>query len=153
MLAICLLMSKMLIIKVGAGENLSSKFYGYSSPVTIVEAICLFSFFLNLQPMRKRRGNIVNYVAKHSFSVYIIHFSMMSVLFTKVFHVQNWINNIGTGILAILISSIVIYVVCTIIDVFKCSIFDKVGKGIEQWKIKQIYLAFCEKWDLLVNDL
>lgn len=121
--------------------------------MTIVEAICLFIFFLNLQPMRKRRGNIVNYIAKHSFSVYIIHFSMMSVLFTKVFHVQNWINNIGTGILAILISSIVIYVVCTIIDVFKCSIFDKVGKGIEQWKIKQIYLAFCEKWDLLVNDL
>lgn len=121
--------------------------------MTIVEAICLFSFFLNLQPMRKRRGNIVNYVAKHSFSVYIIHFSMMSELFTKVFHVQNWINNIGTGILAILISSIVIYVVCTIIDVFKYSIFDKVGKGIEQWKIKQMYLAFCEKWDLLMNDL
>lgn len=152
-LAICLLMSKVVIIKIGAGENLSSKFYGYSSPVTIVEAICFFIFFLNLRPMRNKIGNMVNYIAKHSFSVYIIHFAMMSVLFTKIFQVEKWINNIGTGILAVLGSSIVIYAVCTIVDIFKCYIFDKVGKRMNQSKIKKAYLGFCEKWNLLVNGL
>lgn len=152
-LAICLLMSKVLIIKIGAGENLSSKFYGYSSPVTIVEAICLLLFFINLRPMRNKIGNIINYIAKHSFSVYIIHFAMMSVLFTKIFHVQNWIDRIDTGIMAILVSCVIIYSFCTIIDMIKCLIFNEIGRMMEHCKIKRWYLTFCKKWDSLVSDL
>lgn len=152
-MACLLLMSKALIIKIGIGENLSSKFYVYASPITIVEAICLLLFFINLRPMGNKIGNTINCIAKHSFSVYIIHFSMMSVLFTKVFHVQNWINKIGSGIMAIFVTSTIIFGFCVIVDTIKCLIFNEIGKLMGHCKIKKCYITFCRRWDSLVNDL
>lgn len=152
-MAVCLLMTKMLIIEIGIGESLSSKFFGYSSPITILEAICLLLFFINLKPMGNKVSNVINYIAKHSFSVYIIHFDLMGVIFTKVFHIQNWINKTSTGIIAILISSTIIYFLCTIIDIIKCWFFNEIGKLMQQSKIKKCYLFFCRKWNSLVNEL
>lgn len=82
-------------------ESLSTKFYSYASPVVIVEAVALFLVFLNKKSMSKKYIIPINKMARHSFSVYIIHFSMISVLFTKVFKLSSYFDNIRTGMVPI----------------------------------------------------
>ena len=46
---------------------------------------------------------------------------MISVLFTKIFKVRRYFDNIGKGILVL-----ITYIMCTIIDILKCWLFEKI---------------------------
>ena len=151
-MSVLLTISKVGLIKLGV-ESLSTKFYSYASPVVIVEAVALFLVFLNKKSMSKKYIIPINKMARHSFSVYIIHFSMISVLFTKVFKVSCYFDNIRTGILAVGISVLIIYITCTIIDVLKCWIFEKIGHALKDTVWSRKYEEICCKWETQINDL
>lgn len=152
LMSVLLMLSKVGLIKLGM-ESLSTKFYSYASPVVIVEAVALFLVFLNKKSMSKKYIIPINKMARHSFSVYIIHFSMISVLFTKVFKLSSYFDNIRTGILAVCISVLIIYITCTIIDVLKCWLFEKIGYALKDTVLNRKYEEICCKWETQINDL
>ena len=147
-----LVVSKVGIIMIGA-DSLSTKFYSYASPLVIMEAVSLFLVFLNKNPMKQGFSNSVNKIAKHSFSVYIIHFSMLNVLFTKIFCINNYLDNVVTGILAVVLSVIIIYAVCTVIDIIKCYLFDQFRVFLKDSAIERKYSEICLKWESQVNEV
>lgn len=147
-----LVVSKVGIIMIGA-DSLSTKFYSYASPLVIMEAVSLFLVFLNKNPMKQGFSNSVNKIAKHSFSVYIIHFSMLNVLFTKIFCINNYLDNVVTGILEVVLSVIIIYAVCTVIDIIKCYLFDQFRVFLKDSAIERKYSEICLKWESQVNEV
>ena len=156
-LMIYLLCSFLLVVsKVGIlriNENISTKFYSYASPIVLIEAVALFFVFLSKKPMNKKAGNLINKIAKHSFSVYIIHFSMMSVLFTEVFHVNTYVAHIGSGVAAVFVSVTITYVVCTIIDIIKDYLFEKIGLLLQKSCLNRVYNNICLRWEKQLDKL
>ena len=146
-----LLISKVGILKIN--ENISTKFYSYASPLVIVETVALFLTFLSKKTMNKNVGNLINKIAKHSFSVYVIHFTMISVLFTEIFHVNDYIDSIGTGIAAIFVSVTITYMACTVIDVINNYLFEKIGLILQKSVLNRAYNNICLSWDRQVAKL
>lgn len=143
-----LVMSKFCILKLGIGVDYSSKFYVYASPVVVIEAVALLLFFLNLKRIQNNKINsVINVLSKHSFSVYIIHFTMLGVLFTKIIPLNRVVDNVGIGVLAVLATVILIYICCVAIDIVKCYIFSKVGMRLKGTGVDKAYTWICEKWD------
>ena len=151
-MSILLLVSKIVCIKLGM-ESLSTKFYGYESPVVIMEAVALFLVFLNRKAMKQMYITPINKIAKHSFSVYIIHFSILNILFIKIFHIKDYISNVGRGVLAIIISVLSIYAVCTVIDIAKCYAFEEVGKLLRHTSAARKYNKVCIKWESMIDEI
>ena len=110
--------SKIILMVLGA-EEYSGKLYGYSSCVVLIQAVALFMAFLNSRLIVGKWAQAINAIAKHSFSVYIIHFTMWNVLFTTVLHVDYFVHNIFSGTAAILIAVMLIFVFCVIVDCAK----------------------------------
>lgn len=150
-LSLLIVLSARIIIAVGLGSEYAGKFYGYSSVLVVAEAFALFLAFLNIKPIAGKTGRFINFVAKHSFSVYIIHFAMMGVIFTNILHVDRFVDNVATGVPAIFAAVIIVYVFCTLVDIAKTSFFGVVGKLIKNTGPVKLYYRLMDKWDNAVN--
>lgn len=135
LMTLILVCSKKILLNAGVSVDYTGKLYGYPSIIVLVEAASIFLAFLNLRPISRRVGKTINSIAKHSFSVYIIHFAILGVLFTKIIPVNKYIDNTGTGIVAIVLAVFLVYTVCTIIDCGKTAIESYIGQRLEKTKI------------------
>lgn len=97
-MSVVLVASKKVMMLVGIGADYATKFYGYTSFIVVLQSFAIFLAFLNMKPITGKIGAFINRVAKHNFSVYIIHFAMWSVLFTTILHVDRYIDNVLTDI-------------------------------------------------------
>ena len=97
-------------------------FYSYLSPTVLIEAICLVIYFSKL----KIRGNkALTKISGATFGVYLIH---QTPFFTN--YCWNFLSKYRTApifkyMLVIFVSVICIYVVCTLIEMIRLFIFDK----------------------------
>ena len=146
-----LVASKFVLDKVGV-ESYSSKLFGYSSIVVLVQSVALFKAFLHSKPIDGRVGAVICFAAKHSFSVYIIHFAMWEVLFTKILHIDLWIDNMFSGIAAVLIATVTIFAFCIGVDFVKSVCSNLMGKLLRRTRIANRYGALMDKWDSVVNE-
>lgn len=146
-----LVLSKVIMIEIGA-LNYSTKFYMYNSPVVIIESISLFLLFLNRKPINGRSSNIINKMAQHSFSCYIIHFSMLSVLFTKIIPLDKYVHRVSVGVILALVSCIVIFLFCIMVDMLKTNLEKRYIALIESHKSYKAYMKICKKWDEIANE-
>ena len=149
--SILLVLSKKVLMLIGIGSDYATKLYSYTSFVVVIQAFALFLAFLNMKPIIGKIGEFINIVAKHCFSVYIIHFAMLNVLFTDILHVDRYINNVLTGVPAVLIAVIIVYVFCTIVDIGKTYVTGKIAKCIANIKPVRLYNKLMNKWEEAVN--
>lgn len=118
--------SKILIIKlttlIFGRELFVNAFYLYTSPTVLIEAICLVIYFSNL---KIRGSKALTKISGATFGVYLIH---QTPFFTN--YCWNFLSKYRTApifkyILVILVSVICIYVMCTLIEMIRSFIFDK----------------------------
>lgn len=116
-----IVLSKLTMLVLGH-ELFVDAFYSYLSPTVLIEAICLVIYFSNL----KIRGNkALTKISGATFGVYLIH---QTPFFTN--YCWNFLSKYRTApifkyILVIFSSVICIYVVCTLIEMIRLFIFDK----------------------------
>lgn len=144
--------SKKAMIVIGMGNDYTSKFYGYSSFFVLVEAVAFFLVFLNSKPINSNIGNTINRIAKHSFSVYIIHFAMTSVLWTNILHVDVRIDNVLTGTITVLLSAVLVYFFCTLVDIVKDFLFSKMKSFSLYMRLSGKIYALCTTWESILNS-
>lgn len=150
-LSIILVGSKKVLMLIGIGADYATKLYGYTSFVVVIQSFAIFLAFLNMKPITGKISELINKVAKHSFSVYIIHFAMMGVLFTEILHVDRFIDNVLTGVPAVIIAVILVYICCTIIDIVKTFCTGKLTKLLLNTKLYKLYDKLMGKWEQAVN--
>lgn len=139
------------MLMIGFGEDFTGKLYGYSSILVYGEAVALFMTFLNAKPITGKIATWINAVAKHSFSVYIIHFAMMSILFTKIIPVNKFVDNAATGIPAVILSALGVYVFCTCVDIVKSALGNKISMWIQRSRVFAFYSKFADYMDDVMN--
>ncbi len=152
-MSIVLVISKKALMLVGVGVDYSTKPYGYTSFIVVLQSFAIFLAFLNMKPITGKIGAFINKVAKHSFSVYIIHFAMIGVLFTKILHVDKYIDNVLTGVPAVILAVIIVYTFCTLIDIVKTLCTGKITNLIVGTKPYKLYDKIMSKWEQSVNCL
>lgn len=137
--ALCLVVLKGLLLKIGVSAELSSKLYGYPSLIVFCEATMLFLFFIYGKPIQGIASKVICMIAKHSFSVYVVHFSVVSVLFTTVLKLNTLCNNVFAFVPWMLVGNAIVFGLCVGIDVLRermfviilnkpvvCRMFDKI---------------------------
>lgn len=105
------------------GLNSVKLLYHYTSPTMLIAATSLVVFFANLQ-FKTSIGKIVSYLSTFSFAVYLIHEQdfiyeyFMKGGFLWILN-YNWI----VSILLVILSCLIIYVICSVIDVIRFYLF------------------------------
>lgn len=94
----------------GTDSNLTGKLSGYSSAFVLIEAVAIFLAFLNSKPITGNKAIWINRIARHSFSVYIIHFAMNGVLWTNILHINRWIDQAAAGAAVVIVSVVLVYI-------------------------------------------
>ena len=139
--------SKMVLIKVTillfGHEMFENLFYLYLSPTVLIEAICLVLYFSDL---KIKYNKALTKISGATFGVYLIH---QTPFFTN--YCWNYLFKYRTAsifkyILVIFISVICIYSVCTLIEMIRLFIFDKlrifnISKKIAE-KINKLMMKF-----------
>ena len=146
-----LVVSKRAMGYVGIGSEFSAKLYNYSSAFVLAEALALFLFFLNCKSFTGKMGIWINSIARHSFSVYIIHFTITSVLWTRILHVDRWIGNVLSGAFAILLAIVVVFAFCVVVDYVKEIIRARIFLVFQNTKFTRKITRILDKWDSLVS--
>lgn len=118
----------------------------YDSFTIVISSICLFLYFLKTNVSNNYK-KIIPFFSGLSFSVYLIHFhKFIRALFLR----NKFIHFVGMPVLQmvfmILFTAVVIYVVCTIIDIFRYYLFKflRVEK-LSDWLDKKIVLMLTKK--------
>ena len=126
--AVLTFISKMVLAKltmlVLGHELFAGALYSYLSPTVLIEAICLVIYFSNLNI---KGSKTLTKISGATFGVYLIH---QTPFFTN--YCWNFLSKYRTApifkyILVIFVSVICIYVVCTLIEMIRSFIFDKLG--------------------------
>lgn len=108
-----------LIVKYNIGQGVISrgKFYAYNNILVLVQSICLFFVFAK---SKIKQNKTINYLAQNILSVYLIasQTDLLYLLWQNFIKVGNYTGNIVIYVLMIFVSSIVVTLVCIIID--KC---------------------------------
>lgn len=106
------------------------EFGGYTSPFTVMIALCIFGLCLKVSIVSERARRVIGILSSTSLGVYLIH--VQPVFFREVFgkNLRNLTVSEGGGYLCLLIvSTAVIYIACSALDLMRIMIF----KGIERF--------------------
>lgn len=115
------ILSKPLSVK----ANIADMFIKYTSPTIILSGLFLFIFFSKMNVSNKKVKNIIKLFSPAAFGVYLIHlhpliwrgiFRGFSVSFLK--------HNVLVMLGEIFLSALLIYIVCTVIDMIRIRIFN-----------------------------
>lgn len=109
--------------------------YSYTSPFTVIGALCLLLLFMQIKVKRKRARKLIVTLSGSSFAVYIIHTQLvvwqyfMPYRFTEVAAEPT-----GIMILQVLAAVLSIYFVCTIMEILRKTLFEVtcLDKGIDR---------------------
>lgn len=145
-----LVLSKWLLLKV-ISEPYTTKLYGYISIFTIFAAVSLFLFFLYRKQITGRMKKLVLKVASHSFSVYIIHFCMIKALFCNILHLDDVVSSALIGMPAVILSCILVFSVCVLIDMGRTALGRKIEQSIRQKGGLRRFDAFLERWNQIAD--
>ena len=133
-------------------ESYSNKLYNNISIIVIIQSTSLFLFFLFAKPVQQKIERIVLFVSKHCFSVYIIHYCLIGVLFTKMIHLDSKVQSATTGVPALVFSCLIIFICCIVIDIIRERLILFCGKLIHP-SIKNRFRLVIGKIDEIGNSV
>lgn len=105
------------------------EFSGYTSPFTVVIALCIFGLCLKVRIVSENARRVVLFLSSTTLGVYLIH--VQPVFFREVFgkSFQKLTVSEGVGYLCLLIiSTAVIYIACSLLDLLRMMLFRFVEK-------------------------
>ena len=123
--SLIMLLSRIIILKVPllSAYIVNDLFIRYNSIFILVNSISLFLLFLKIK-VHNRYKNCISFLSKLSFSVYLIHeHPLVQTTFMKWRFVFLSTYPIYKMIFIILLSGLNIYIMCTIIDIFRYYLF------------------------------
>lgn len=102
-------------------------FYQYNSVLVLVSSISLFMFFINIRIESKDLNKIILKFSSTTFGVYLIHDNnfIRNILWSKIVCSSQYANT-DFFISHVIISVIIIYSCCSLIDFFRKIIFAKI---------------------------
>ncbi len=112
---------------------------------TIILSVLTFLLFKNI---KISKGKIIQFLAKASFGVYLIHTNvhMVRIIFDKIIGIENYyFVNVGKVILCVIIGTIGIYVSCVVIDTIRRKLLEE-----PLFKTKA-FNGLCNKIDSFMN--
>lgn len=135
----------------GISEDTASRYYSYDSLFVVLQALALFLGFLHTKPCNGRRMRIINSIAQYSFAAYIIHYSLNSVLWRQILHLDRFVGRMPTGPLVIIISSVLIFLTSCFLDFLRTRIAKVLRQYIDSTKIGSWEERQTQKWNRLFN--
>lgn len=112
-----------LYVNEGVASIVKDKILAYNNPLCIVSSVCFLMFFLRVDIGVNR---YINWLAKSSFAIYLIHCNMLILPFY-----QRWMNYLyisydGVVVLALILSSILFIALCSmLIDKVRIMIWNR----------------------------
>lgn len=126
----------------------NSIFISYTSPTIVVMAIALLFIFKDFKIKSVIFSNIISIFAKTNFSVYLIHAHALSFVFIVSF-LEKMVNHLqGVIIIGFILLSVIIYVLCTVIDLFRMHLFKKLKIDILNEKIQKKLIQVGKKLEV-----
>lgn len=100
----------------------------YNSLFVLLGAISLFMFFMNLKINGKNITSIIKWIVPKSFAVYLIHEQPVfrDVLWHKIIMIERYSENAISLLLTFLISTVIIFIVCILIDTVRSTLTNKI---------------------------
>lgn len=100
----------------------------YNSVFVLLGAISLFMFFMNLEINGKNITSIIKWIVPKSFAVYLIHEQPVfrDVLWQKIIMIERFSTNAISLLLTILVSTVIIFTVCILIDTVRSTLTYKI---------------------------
>ena len=138
-LSLVMLFSRSLMMRLGASDQTAMRLYGYDSVLSVAQAVTLLLIGLNRKPLSDRFSSLVAKLAKNSLAVYIIHFSMNPIIWTRFLHVERYVPGIISGFFAVVCSVILVYLACACIEELRLRLFLRLHIGnrieplLERW--------------------
>lgn len=77
---------------------------------------------------------------------------MLSVLFTKIIPLDKYVHRVSVGVILALVSCIVIFLFCIMVDMLKTNLEKRYIALIESHKSYKAYMKICKKWDEIANE-
>lgn len=126
-------------------KQISRMFITYTSPTIVLAAVFLFLYCSNLKFLKSK--NIIKLFAPATLGVYIIHVNpLIWTTFIKDFAVPFQEDNIVIMFLKICGSVLVIYIVCSIIDIIRIRLFKVIKMGVVCLKIENMFIKVYNKF-------
>lgn len=102
---------------IASGVDSRGNFYAYNSITVLLQSVFLFCFFICLSSLDKR-NRTVNLISKNTVAVYLIssHPVLLYSLWTEMIQVNNIATNTIGRVLACVFISVLILLVCVVID-------------------------------------
>ena len=128
-------------------NNFYSEFFNYSNPLIICASICYFLIFSNLKISNK----LLNKISSLTFGVYLIHDNV---------YVRNFLyNKIGfnkeiyriKSLFYIFMISILIFIVCTIIEFLRQKLFKFIYNRKISCKFRKWYRSYIDSLGIHIN--
>ncbi len=146
LLSLALVGSKWLILRAGLTEATAVRFYSYDSIPVVMQACLLFCAFRGKREMCQKPASAVCRLATTAFAAYIIHYTMTTVLWSRIIPVSHFVWDLKTGIPAIFLSVILVYLICFVIESARQKIFPLD-------KIEQKLSPLFQKWNAVTGEL
>ena len=131
------------------GSVLENMIYAYDSPIVILQAVCFFLWFGNINIKSK----FINFVATLTLGVYLIHdnYLLHDVLYPKL-GLRNGELITSVSIFGkLLLYSLAVFIICAVIEFIRLSIFNFIYKRKISTKIRHKYRDYVKSLGLEIN--
>ncbi len=146
-----LVVVKAVLMHFDISEDTASRYYSYDSFFVVIQALALFLAFLHTKPCNGRKAKIINSIARYSFAAYIIHYSLNSVLWRQILHIDRYVGSMPIGPLDIVLSSVLVFLICCFLDLLRTRIAKVIRQQIYSTPIGNWERHQIQKWNRLFN--
>lgn len=116
-------------------NSYSNALYNYNAPFVLFASLCLFLFFREIRIKNETVSKFINKISTATFGVYLIHEQFFAR--TAIWQMVN-IDNNKYLILYVILYVLLIYTVCTIIELIRLFIEKIFFKGIESLRKEKV---------------
>lgn len=140
------------MLSAGIGEDTVFRFYVNDNLAVVLEALFLFLAFLGGRPIEGKWKQGINSVARHAFSLYIVHYSLNTVLWTKILHVDRFVGSFPLGILAVFAAAALMFAVIIIVETGREKLAEKCSGVFRNTGVGKKLTLLEQKWDTIANE-
>ena len=132
LIAVGIFITNILIVKFDIAGGITSRgnFYAYNSVSVFWESLLLFCFFIRISE-KKFHSRVINWLSGSALAVYLIgsHPLLLTGIWTRIVPMPDFSANLGQYLLAATLISIVIVLLCVLVDKMVNEIAKFLGKS------------------------
>ncbi len=102
--------------------------------------------------MEGKPKQVINSIARHAFSIYIVHYAMNTVLWTKILHVDRYVGSFPIGILAVFAAAAFMFVVIIALETGREKLAEIISGVFRKTRAGQNLTLLEQRWDAIANE-